>query len=166
MIEQKQINEIKSAVEEFFQKMTLPAVNVAVSLSAEKISRDEGELSEPRDVVDVIVESNEPQILIGQSGQTLFEIQRILRMALNKKLQKVFYLNLDINDYKRKKVDYLKDLAKSSADYVSSTKQEKALSPMSSYERRIVHAELSERTDVITESQGSSFDRHIVIKPK
>ena len=37
---------------------------------------------------------------------------------------------------------------------------------MSSYERRIIHTELSQRSDIITESQGDGFDRHVVIKPK
>lgn len=166
MIEQEQIDKIKSTVAEFFNKMTLPASNVEVEPATEKEPRENQEAVEMRDVVSINIESNEPQILIGQGGQTLFEIQRLLRMALNKKLQKVFYVNLDINGYKKKKVDYLKDLAKSAADYVASTNQEKALPPMSSYERRVVHAELSQRTDVSTESQGSSFDRHIIIKPK
>jgi len=89
-----------------------------------------------------------------------------LRMILNKSLQKVFYLNLDINDYKKKKVEYLKFLAKDSADEVSFSKEEKVLLPMSSYERRIIHTELSQRSDIITESQGDGFDRHVVIKPK
>jgi spoIIIJ-associated protein len=109
---------------------------------------------------------DEPQILIGQGGQTLFEIQRLLRMVLNKKLQNFFYLNLDINDYKKKKIEYLKDMAKDLADQTVSTKEEKILPAMSSYERRVVHAELSQRADVITESQGDGFDRHIVIKPR
>ena len=75
-------------------------------------------------------------------------------------------MNLDINDYKKKKVEYLKDFAKETADQIAMTGQEKTLPPMSSYERRIIHAELSQRTDVITESQGDGFDRHVVIKPK
>jgi predicted RNA-binding protein Jag len=37
---------------------------------------------------------------------------------------------------------------------------------MSAYERRVVHSELSQRTDVVTESQGEGFDRHIVIRAK
>jgi len=104
--------------------------------------------------------------LIGQQGQTLFEIQRLLRTILSRKLKKIFYLNLDINDYKKKKIEYLKDMAKDVADQVAMTKEEKALSPMSAYERRVIHAELAQRTDVATESRGDSFDRHIVIKPR
>ena len=152
-MEQKDIKKIKEAVEEFFEKMTIPTSSINVGLSSD-------------DVVDLDIKLDEPQILIGQQGQTLFEIQRLLRTILNKKLQKVFYLNLDINDYKKKKIEYLKDLAKDLADQVSLTKEEKSLMPMSSYERRVVHAELSQRTDVITESQGDGFDRHIVIKPR
>lgn len=89
-----------------------------------------------------------------------------MRVVLNRKLQKTFYFNLDINDYKKKKIEYLKDLARALADQVSLTKEEKILMPMSSYERRIIHSELSQRTDIITESQGDGFDRHVVIKPK
>ena len=63
-------------------------------------------------------------------------------------------------------MEYLKDMAKNLADQVSLTKEEKILPPMSAYERRIIHAELAQRTDVITESQGDGFDRHVVIKPK
>ena len=156
MSEQKETNKIKEAVEEFFNKMTITVSGVEVAVVPE----------EGKEVVDLAVELEEPQILIGQGGQTLFEIQRLLRTVLNKKLQKVFYLNLDINGYKKKKIEYLKDLAKSLADQVAITKEEKKLLPMSPYERRVIHAELSQRTDIITESQGEGPERHIVIKPK
>jgi len=156
MLEQQEINKIKEAAEEFFKKMTIDISGMGASFDS----------AENNDIVNLEIKMNEPQILIGQQGQTLFEIQRLLRMVLNKKLQKAFYLNLDINDYKKKKIEYLKDLAKELADQVSLTKQEKVLLPMSSYERRIIHAELSQRTDVITESQGDGAGRHIVIKPK
>jgi spoIIIJ-associated protein len=155
MISQEDIKKIKEAVQDFFEKMT-------VEISIEDISFSNTE----NDVVNLSVSSLEPQILIGQGGQTLFEIQRLLRTILNKKLQKVFYFNLDINDYKTKKIEYLKVLAKDSADQVALTKEEKAFPPMPSYERRIIHAELSQRTDVATESQGEGSDRHIVIRPK
>ena len=158
MIEQKDLDNIKKTVEEFFEKMTITVSNIDVSLSAGK--------NEEIDVVDLDIKLEEPQILIGQGGQTLFEVQRLLKTILNKKLKNVFYFNLDINDYKKQKLEYLKNMAKNLADQVVLTKEEKILLPMSSYERRIIHAELAQRTDVITESQGEGFDRHIVIKLK
>lgn len=174
MWEQNQISKIKETAEEFFEKMTVEVSDIKVNVSSEKREtqgeRDQieegGNDNEIRAVIDLSIKMNEPQILIGQQGQTLFEIQRLLRTILNKKIQKVFFLNLDINDYKKNKIDYLKDLAKELADQVSINKEERVLSPMSAYERRVVHAELSQRADVITESQGYGFDRHIVIKPK
>ncbi len=154
MLEQDQVDIIKGAVKDFFEKMTIPASSIEASLTSEK------------DAVDIDVKLEEPQILIGQQGQTLFEIQRLLRTILNKKLQNTFYFNLDINDYKRKKVEYLKNLAKELADQAALAGEEKTLPPMSAYERRIIHAELSQRTDVVTESWGEDFERHIIIKPK
>lgn len=157
MIDPKETKKIKEGIEEFFGKMTITTSSMEVSVvSAE----------EDKDIVNVDLKIEEPQILIGQGGQTLFEIQRLLRAVLSKNIGKFFYFNLDINDYKKQKVGYLKDMVKGLADQVANTKEEKVLPAMSSYERRVVHAELSQRTDVLTESQGEGLDRHIVIKPK
>jgi spoIIIJ-associated protein len=152
-------NKIKEIIEEFFQKMTITAQGVDVNFL---VANDKDLFN----VINVGITLEEPQILIGEKGQTLFEIQRLLKTILNKRLQTLIYLNLDINDYKKKRIEYLKDLVKGLADEVAITKEEKALFPMSSYERRIVHTELSQRTDVITDSQGDGRDRHIVIKPR
>lgn len=155
MIDQNDIQKIREIVKKFFQIATIELTQIDVDL-------DIGS----GDVVNVSIVLNEPQILIGEKGQTLFETQRLLKIILNKKLQKVFYVNLDINDYKRKKTEYLREIAKDLANEVALTKKEKVLVPMSSYERRIVHAELSKRSDVITESSGQGIERHIIIKPK
>ena len=159
MIDQNDIKKIKEVAEEFFQKMTTEPLSIEVN----KVAAENSEISE---VVDLNTTIEEPQILIGEKGQTLFEIQRLLRAILIKKIQKIFYLNLDINKYKQSKIEYLKRIAKELADEVSLTKGEKSLFPMSAYERRVIHAELSQRADIITESQGESPDRHIVIKPR
>ena len=162
------LKKIKESAEVFLQKMTIPASEVEAIISEEEnISDDSMDTSaEKRDVVELNIHLNEPQIIIGQGGQTLFELQRIIRMMLNKKLGKIFYLNLDINDYKKKKTEYLKNLAKDLADQVSLTKESKVLVPMPPYERRILHRELSKRTDVLSISQGLGQDRHIMIKAK
>ena len=162
MLDKNQVNKIKETTEEFFKKMTPAVLGVEVVLS----SVDGPPGTEDKEVVNLNIKLDEPQTLIGQGGQTLFEIQRLLKMILNKKLQSIFYLNLDINDYKKKKTEYLKNFVKDLANEVFFTKQEKALSPMPAYERRIIHSELSGRTDVITESRGEGLERHIVIKLK
>ena len=156
MIEENQIEKIKEIIQEFFEKMNIATsvLEISPSLTEENI-----------DAINVEIKTDEPQILIGQQGQTLFEIQRLLRAILSKNLKKIFYLSLDINSYKKNKIEHLKYLAKEIADQVAQTKEEKTLSPMSSYERRIVHSELSKRADVLTESRGDGFERHIIIRP-
>lgn len=166
MSEKNQNKKIEEIAEEFFNKMTVPVNITGISLSESEGLDVNQNQEEKREVINLDIKMDEPQILIGQQGQTLFEIQKILRSVLNKKLQKIFYLNLDINDYKKKKVEYLKELAKTSADQAFIDKETKNLPPMSAYERRIIHAELSKRTDVVTESQGDGLDRHIIIKPR
>lgn len=163
-MDSKDLSKIKEIAEEFFRKTTISIIRIdAECLPAEKSEKPENPVSE---VVALNVKMEEPQIFIGEKGQTLFEIQRLLRTMLNKKLQKIFYLDLDINEYKKKKSEYLKEMAKDLADEVALTREEKIMHPMPAYERRIIHAELSQRTDVATESQGEGKDRHIVIKPK
>lgn len=167
MLEQNDLNKIKEATEEFFNKMTIVVSDISANRSLEKDIQETKDLvGEIKDVIDLDIKLAEPQILIGQQGQTLFEIQRLLRTIFNKKLQKPLYLNLDINDYKKKKIEYLKKLAKELADQVYLTKELKELLPMSAYERRIIHSELAQRSDVSTESQGDGLERHIVIRPK
>ena len=154
MIDLKDTKKIKEITEEFFQKTTIPA-RVEIRKDSQK----------DVDTVVIDVKIDTPEILIGEKGQTLIEIQRLLKIILNKKIEKSFYIDLDINDYKKKKIDYLKDLAKDLADEAVLTKEEKVLFPMSAYERRIIHLELAERADVTTESQGEGFERKVVIKP-
>ena len=111
------------------------------------------------------LKTQEPQILIGENGQTLVDIQRLLKAILKRKIQEDFYIDLDINGYKKQKIEYLKELARSAADDVSLIKEERILPSMSAYERRIIHMELAERSDIVTESIGREPERKVVIKP-
>jgi len=72
---------------------------------------------------------------------------------------------LDINDYKKKKVEYLREMARDAANEVSLSKKEKNLVSMPAYERRVIHLELADREDVITESVGEEPERSVIIKP-
>jgi len=163
MFSQNSLEKIEEMVREFFKKTTFEVEiefspeedqNFSVSQGGEKIY-----------TLYINVKTLEPQILIGERGQTLSEIQHLLKAILKKKIKEPFFIDLDISDYKKKKIEYLKEMAKSAADEVSLTKKEKWLPPMPSYERRIIHLELSSRNDVITESIGQEPERRVVVKP-
>jgi spoIIIJ-associated protein len=152
MLNSADLGKIKQIAREFFEKTTF-AVEVEV-------------LPEKEGTVPINVKTDEPQILIGEGGQTLIEMQHILKMILKRKITEQFYIDIDINSYKKKKIEYLKEMALSAADEVSLTKKEKQLAAMPAYERRIIHMELANRQDVVTESMGEERERRIVIKPR
>lgn len=119
----------------------------------------------------VNLKAEEPQFLIGERGQTLLEIQRLLRAVLRRQINcsespEPFYVDVDVNDYKKKKVEYLKEMARTAADEVSLSKKEVELAAMPPYERRVIHTELASRTDVATESIGEDPERKVVIKSR
>lgn len=163
MISPEEINKIKEATEELLEKMTISGFELEVS--SQKNNR-EVKNDKIEDIIDLSINLKEPQFLIGQNGQTLFSLQKILGIILNKKLEKFFYLKLDINDYQKQKIEYLKGLAKSLADEAVMEKKEKAMFPMPSRERKIIHEELAQRQDIATESRGEGPDRHILIIPR
>lgn len=152
MISQENLNQIRKITKEFFERTTFP-------VEIEFLDEKEGTLP-------INLKTEEPQILIGEGGETLIEIQHLLKAILRKMIKEPFYLDIDINDYKKKKTAYLKEIARSLADEVALTKKEKELDPMPAYERRIIHMELANRSDVETESRGEEPGRRIVVKPK
>ena len=143
---------IKQVVQEFMGKL-----EVGGDLKIE--SKQDGEVS-----VDILLQ--EPQLLIGEKGQTMFEIQHLLRALLRKRMGEPVQLVFDINDYQKNKEQYLRELARTSADQVALLKKDKELPAMTPAERRIVHLELAERQDVVSESVGEEPERRVVIKIK
>ena len=148
------LEKIKETIREFFGKTGL-----GIEMLEIKNLQDS--------TIPVDLKMEEPQILIGEGGQTLAEVQHLLKIILKRKIiqEEPFYVNLDVNDYKKKKTEYLKEMAKSAADDVVLTKKEKTLPSMPAYERRIIHLELAPRGDIITESIGQEPERKVIIKP-
>lgn len=152
MISREDLEKIKKITKEFFQKTTF---DVEIKF-----------LTPQENTLPIEVKTEDPQILIGEKGQTLVDLQHLLKAILKRKIPSFTgYIDLDINHYKKKKTEYLKELARSIADEVALIKKEKMLSPMQAYERRIIHLELAERNDVTTESIGREPERRVVIRP-
>lgn len=105
------------------------------------------------------------QILIGERGVNLSALEYILKRLLHKKYGEVFKFTLDINDYRIRRLEDLKQDIKAAAREVRTYKREVPLRPMSSFERRIVHLLLAEYPDIATESIGREPERRVVIKP-
>ena len=116
--------------------------------------------------IEIKIFSDKNSILIGKDGKNLESLQNILRQILLSNVESDLRLNLDIENYREKKVNNLERTAKRIAREVSRTKVEAKLDRMNSYQRRIVHNALSNNKYVYTESYGEEPNRYVVIKPK
>ncbi len=117
-------------------------------------------------VLNVFVHTKDPQFLIGEKGQTINDIEKILKLIIRRKISEIIFIYIDINNYKKRKADYLEELALETANDVALTGIEKEFPLMTAYERRIIHITLADREDVFTESIGEGLEKKVIIKKK
>ncbi|MDO8523155.1 MAG: R3H domain-containing nucleic acid-binding protein [bacterium] len=113
------------------------------------------------------IKTNDAPLLIGEAGQNLAALNHVVKKIVEKKVSagSQFRYSLDINDYNKKRVEEIKDLARMHAQRVRYFKKEIEMRPMNAYERRVVHYVLQEYPDIATESRGDGLERRVVIKP-
>ncbi|MBN1401709.1 MAG: hypothetical protein JXA74_12775, partial [Anaerolineae bacterium] len=102
-------------------------------------------------------------MLIGRRGDTLRDLQFVVRLLVSRKLGVWPNLVLDVEGYKARRVESLRALAKRMADQARETGRPVILEPMPAYERRIIHLALRDDPDVYTESTGKDEHRKVQI---
>lgn len=127
---------------------------------------EELDISEDDESVNLVLESDDPGMIIGHHGDTLDSLQLITSLVLAKVSGEFKRVNLDVGDYKRNRSDYLRNLAEQTREKVLSDNTEIMLPSLKPWERREVHMHLSEDGDVITESVGEGRERTLIVKPK
>ena len=116
--------------------------------------------------INIKIYSDNNSILIGKNGRSIQALQLLIRQMLANKITNEVLINLDVENYKEKKLKSIEFLAKKIAREVSKTKVETKMDSMNSYERRVVHNLLANNKYVYTESIGEEPNRCVVIKPK
>lgn len=104
--------------------------------------------------------------LIGRNGETLSNIQYLLRLMINQRIREWRNIVVDIAGYKARRTEKITQLALRMAQQVSNTGRAIALEPMPSNERRVIHMALRDHPDVYTQSTGESERRKVNIFPK
>ena len=96
----------------------------------------------------ITVNGEGASILIGHHGDTLDALQYITNLVANKRENgekpKYVKISIDIEGYRAKREEALRTLARRMADKVLRYKKSVMLEPMSPYERRIIHSEVTE----------------------
>lgn len=125
----------------------------------------EESLDDPMSVTCNLSTSSDSNLLIGQGGINLQAIQHVARLLVRKKIQQKIRFVIDINGYRQEKNQSIIELANQAAQQAINEKRAVVLRPMSTYERRVVHLELSKNNSVLTESIGEGEGRKVVVKP-
>ena len=144
------------AVEDFL-KNTMKAMDMEVELKTE-IDQD-GALC-------VDMSGEHMGILIGKRGQTLDSLQYLANRVANKHQEGYVRVKLDTENYRARREETLRQLAKNPAHKVKRNRRPVALEPMNPYERRIIHSALQSDPYVMTHSEGEEPFRKVVITLK
>ncbi len=131
----------------------------------------EAHYAEPEDAhsratLQVDIYGKDLSILIGPRAETLNALQYIAGLIIGKELAKSVPLVIDVEGYRARRAQQVRQLAKRMAEQAVKTGRRQSLEPMPASERRLVHIELRNHPDVITESVGEDPRRKVTIIPK
>ena len=113
------------------------------------------------------VDGESAGVLIGHHGDTLDSLQYLANLAANKKVagekREFCRITVDVENYRAKREETLRALARRKAEQVLRYKKSVMLEPMNPYERRIIHSEVQNIEGVSTNSIGSENNRKVVM---
>lgn len=133
-----------------------------------KVSDENLEYSVSNDeyYINVEIEGENTNFLIGYRGETLNALQTLLSSIANKEIEEKVRVILDISGYKEKRKKVLEELADKISKTVIKTGKKVTLEPMPAYERKIIHSRLQNNKKVTTDSVGEEPHRKIVVELK
>jgi spoIIIJ-associated protein len=112
----------------------------------------------------VTIKVENPAGLIGFKGKSLAAFQLLLALMVKNKLSEPLKVVVDINDYREAQKERLTKQVDEAVAIVLENGEDYHLSPMSPYERRMVHMLVEKHEGIATESEGEGELRHVVIK--
>ena len=117
--------------------------------------------------IDVAVTGSELGLLVGPGGRTLTAVQDLARVASQRRLgDHDTRLRIDVGGYREKRREALVKFAAAVADQVRESGSAKALEPMASPDRKVVHDAVVELDGVTSRSEGDEPRRRVVIVPE
>lgn len=143
-IEMKLKKDYEKEVRDFLESI-LKSMNVEANIN----------IKEKKDVIKIDLSGSDMGIIIGYRGETLDSLQYLVSLVINKD-QSCDYKRviLDTENYRDKREETLKKLARRLGHKVRETGRPVKLEPMNPYERRIIHSELQNNNYVETYSEG------------
>ena len=140
----------------------LKSILVGMGFADVKVTSKETE----EDIYFEIVSEEDYGNIIGRRGETLDALQYLTRLFVNRSSTNNKRVALNVGDYRKRREETLRGLAKRQASRVAKYGRSTALEPMNPYERRIIHTAIQEIEGVTSHSVGEGDRRRVVITPE
>jgi len=118
------------------------------------------------EMVDIMMETKDTGIVIGYHGEILESLQLVLSLTIAKELGRFIRISLEVDGYKKNRIEYLENLAQQVKEKALAENKEQVLMSLKSWERRVIHLALQEDDQVTSESSGEGRERVLLIKPR
>jgi spoIIIJ-associated protein len=155
--QEKLLDLTEQVVSELLFKM-----KVTAQVSAHQSEMDE----DGRQPVFVDIRGSDLGILIGRKAEILNALQYIVNLIISKQMERWVQIIVDVEGYRTRREHQIRQMATRMADQAIKTGRRQILEPMNAAERRIVHLELRNFPDVVTQSIGEDPTRKVTISPK
>lgn len=104
-------------------------------------------------------------LLVGPKGRTLDAVQELTRVTAQRTVPSNVRIKVDVGGYRQMRAEALQRFALKVAEEAQADGKERALEPMNSADRKIVHDALNGVDGVETRSAGTDPRRRVVVVP-
>lgn len=140
---------VRDYLEGLFEKMGIDDVAMDITLEKETVA--------------IQVTGENANLLMKNRGEGVDALQLILSLIVNRDCGEYYKISFNVNDYKEKTKNRLESLAIKTAVQVVRNRRKTTLPPMTSFQRRIIHAKLQDFENVTTYSVGEDPNRRVVV---
>lgn len=120
------------------------------------------------ETIELSVDGDDLGLLIGPKGQTLTAVHELSRTVLQRRAtgRHVGRVRIDIGGYRQRRQEALARFVRQQAEVALESGSVRALEPMNSADRKVVHDTVNEIEGVHTVSEGADPHRRVVIVPE
>ncbi len=116
--------------------------------------------------IEMVLHGDYEEELVGDGGRVLDSLQYLLRKIAGRKFSRAVRLNLDVGNYRTRRLAEMKELAFELAGQVKKDGKTRAIPALSPAERREVHLHLQEDEAIRSRSVGEGmFKKVLIYKP-
>ncbi|MGB4595010.1 MAG: RNA-binding cell elongation regulator Jag/EloR [Anaerolineaceae bacterium] len=137
----------------------LEKMEIKANVTTKMIHSDEDD----RDIVYANIEGDDLSFLIGRKSETLNALQYLTGLIISKKFNHWVPIQVDVQSYRDRRESELKKIAHRMAEQAITTGRKQFLEPMPANERRIIHMELRNYEQLVSESIGEDPNRKVTI---